>query len=154
MKTRRYEAMFLFDSAAAHDWATIEQEVRRLLDRIGATIEVCLKFDEQRKLAYEIKRRKRGTYVLVYFQADPLRIHDLDRDAKLSELLLRHLIVNGEHVKDEKVAELKAWPVEKPLAPATSERSRDDIRMRGEGDGSGFEPTAEAGAALGVGGRD
>lgn len=150
MRTRRYEAMFLFDSAAAHDWATIEQEVRRLLDRIGATIEVCVKFDEQRKLAYEIKRRKRGTYVLVYFQSDTLKIHDLDRDAKLSELLLRHLIINGEHVKDERIAELKAWPIEKPLAPATTERPRDDMRMRGEGDSSSFEESPEFSSA----GRD
>jgi hypothetical protein len=30
--------MFLFDSSAARDWASIEQEVRRLCDRIRAQL--------------------------------------------------------------------------------------------------------------------
>ena len=69
---KRYEGMFLFDSAGARDWAAIDQEVRRLLGRISAEPLVCVKFDE-RKLAYEIKRRKRGTYVLTYFKHNGLR---------------------------------------------------------------------------------
>ena len=32
---KRYEAMFLFDTAATRDWASLETEVRRLCDRIG-----------------------------------------------------------------------------------------------------------------------
>lgn len=121
---KRYEGMFLFDSAAAHDWASMEKEVRRLLERIGANLLVCLKFDE-RKLAYEIKRRKRGTYVLTYFEAPTDKLTDLDRDAHLSELLLRHLVLRTE-VTDEKLAELKKHPAETPLSPAGSDRRHDE----------------------------
>ena len=55
-----YEGMFLFDSTAVHQWSEVEAEVRRLCNRIQADLEVCVKYDE-RKLAYEIKRRKRGS---------------------------------------------------------------------------------------------
>jgi small subunit ribosomal protein S6 len=119
--------MFLFDSAVAQDWATIQQELGRLCDRIGAKLDVCVKFDE-RKLAYEIKRRKRGTYVLTYFQAPPDRIRDLERDAQLSELVLRVLVLRGEDVPQEKLAELKAWPSDVAFAPLGQDGRREDGR--------------------------
>lgn len=122
---KRYEAMFLFDSAATRDWETIEQEVRRLCDRIGAELLVCVKFDE-RRLAYEINRRRRGTYVLTYMDAPNDRIGDLERDARLSELILRLLVLRAENLTEERLAELKAHPPETPLAPGGDSRRHDD----------------------------
>lgn len=129
---RRYEGMFLFDNTVAHDWKAVEQEVRRLCERIGATLQVCLKFDE-RKLFYEIKRRKRGTYVLAYFDADPSRIVDLERDARLSEVILRALVLRSENATDEKLAELRSRPADQPLQPVSGEF------RRGEEDAGGRE---------------
>jgi small subunit ribosomal protein S6 len=117
--------MFLFDSSVARDWEAIEQEVHRLCNRIGAELLVCVKYDE-RKLAYEIKRRKRGTYVLTYLEASPERIVDLERDARLSELILRLLVLQADDVPEERIAELKTWPADTPLQPASSERRHDD----------------------------
>ena len=122
---RRYEAMFLFDTPAAHDWAGIDQEVRRLCDRIGAQVLVCLKYDE-RKLAFEIRRRKRGTYVLVYMDAPPERIGDLERDVQLSEVILRIIIVRAENLTEEKLAQLKAHNPETALCSAGDGRRHDD----------------------------
>lgn len=129
----RYEGMFLFDNATAQGWQPIEEEVRRLLDRIGAKLEVCTKYDE-RKLAYEIKRRKRGTYVLTYFEAAPDKITQLERDAGLSELLLRTMIMRADSITPERLAELKAKPVETSLQPAATEGRRGDYDGRSRGD--------------------
>jgi ribosomal protein S6 len=120
---KRYEAMFLFDNTATQQWSDIEAEVRRLCDRIQADLEVCVKFDE-RKLAFEIKGRKRGTYVLTYLQADPERIVDLERDAQLSESILRALVLRADQLSEERIAELKAWPAEQPLQPISGEGRR------------------------------
>ena len=128
---KRYEGMFLFDSSVARDWAAIEQEVHRLCDRISAELLVCVKFDE-RKLAYEIKRRKRGMYVLTYFEAAPERISDLERDARLSESVLRLLVLRAEHVPEEKINELKIWPAETPLQPLSGDGRRHDDYDRGD----------------------
>ncbi|MBU0640995.1 MAG: 30S ribosomal protein S6 [Planctomycetes bacterium] len=130
---RRYEGMFLFDNAVAHEWSGIEQEVRRLCDRIGAELEVCVKYDE-RKLAYEINRRKRGTYVLTYFQSVGDRINDLERDVRLSELVLRVLVLRADNVAEERIAELKARSAEEPLSPGSGDGRRhwDDERPRRE----------------------
>lgn len=120
---KRYEGMFLFDNTNVHQWSEMEAEVRRLCDRIGAELLVCVKFDE-RKLAYEINRRKRGTYVLTYFDADPVRITDLERDAGLSEIILRVLVLRAEQVSPERLAELKALPSDQPLQPISGDGRR------------------------------
>ena len=139
---KRYEGMFLFDTAAVRDWSSIEAEVHRLFERIGATQLVCVKYDE-RKLAYEIERRKRGTYVLTYFDAPPERIVDLERDARLSELVLRLLVLRPENLTEEKLAELRAHPAETPLSPMSGDgrgRHDDDRRdRRGPREGRRFE---------------
>ena len=129
---KRYEAMFLFDTATTRDWAALDGEIRRLLERIGANLLVCVKYDE-RKLAYEIRRRKRGTYVLTYFEASPERINELERDTQLSELLLRTLILRTE-ITDDKLAELKVRNPEQALCPASEARRHDDDRFGGGGD--------------------
>jgi ribosomal protein S6 len=123
--------MFLFDNAVGMDWPAVEQEVRRLCGRIGAELHVCVKFDE-RKLAYEIKGRKRGTYVLTYFDAPPERIGELERDARLSEAILRLLVLRNDRISAERLAELKAWPPDKPLAPLSDGRREE----RGQGRGA------------------
>ena len=157
---KRYEGMFLFDTAVARDWAAIEQEVHRLCDRISAELLVCVKFDE-RKLAYEIQRRKRGMYVLTYFEAAADKITDLERDAELSESILRLMVLRADHVPEEKVSELKTWPAETPLQPASEGRRHEDdrgdrgdrgyrggrggdYRRRDEGRGPAPAPTAPA----------
>lgn len=141
---RRYEGMFLFDTTAAREWSAIEDEVRRLCGRIGAEVLVCVKFDE-RKLAYEIGRRKRGTYVLAYFEAPPERITDLERDIGLSEVILRGLVLRAEQLTDERLAQLRAHAPDVPLAPLGGDgRRHDDDRRFHERRAGEPEPTPPA----------
>lgn len=130
---RRYEGMFLFDSGAVSEWGAAQQEINRLFERIGARPLVTVKYDE-RKLAYEIKRRKRGLYALSYFEADPQRIGDLERDARLSETVLRVLVLSAPGLTDERINELRAIPADQPVAPLLT-----DARRHGEGRGEGDE---------------
>jgi small subunit ribosomal protein S6 len=61
----------------------------------GAVIE---KTDEMgdRDLAYEIKKRKRGKYVLFTFRVEPSKITAFDRVFKLNANLLKYLFVRIE----------------------------------------------------------
>ena len=47
-------------------------------------------------LAYEVKKRKRGKYVLFTIRSDPAKIVTLDRIFKLNSNLLKYLFVNIE----------------------------------------------------------
>jgi len=50
----------------------------------------------ERDLAYEIKKRKRGRYVLLVIKSDPAKIANLDRIFKLNANLLKFLFVRIE----------------------------------------------------------
>ena len=95
-----YEAMFLFDPTFAADFARVEQEVGRIMERAAGQIVMSKRWDE-RKLAYEIKGRKRGCYVLTFFRAPKDRIAGIERDVQLSESILRVLIFNADHMTEE-----------------------------------------------------
>ncbi len=98
---RHYEAMFLLDSAlAASDWEGINDHIKAIFDKLDADIISMKKWDE-RRLSYEIKGVTRGTYILVYFEADPSTISELERQVKLSERIMRMLVLKADHLTEE-----------------------------------------------------
>jgi len=136
---KRYEIMFLFDNAVVHEWSEMEAEVKRLYERIGAEPLVTVKYDE-RKLAYEINGRKRGTYVLSYFDADPDKISALERDVKLSEVLLRAMVLKGDSLTEERLAELREHKADTSLQPVSNEGRRGDGYGRSQHGPSKYSP--------------
>lgn len=119
MKTivmKLYEAMFLVDSAeATADWDGINAVIRNILERAGAEIVSIRKWDD-RKLAYEIGGKSRGTYILCYFRADGGRIWEIERDVQLSERIMRGLILSAEHMSQ--------GDIEKDTPAAAAEKGR------------------------------
>ena len=96
----QYEAMFLFDPTFGASFDACESEVKRLMDRAEAELLFCRKWEE-RRLAHRIKGRKRGVYVLVYFKAPADKITPLERDAQISENILRLLVLRADYVTPE-----------------------------------------------------
>lgn len=103
MKTvaaKLYEGMFLVDSAlAASDWQGVIDTIRSILDKAGVEIVSVDKWDE-RKLAYGIKGKGRGTYILAYFRAEGSQVAPIERAAMLSEDVMRVLILCVEGVEE------------------------------------------------------
>lgn len=93
MEMKTYEAMFLVDSTqATQEWDTLKNQIVGMIEKHAGVIINAKKWGE-RKLAYEIKKHKRVTYLLVYFQMPPENIAIVRRDFQLSEVVLRHLII-------------------------------------------------------------
>jgi len=93
---RLYEAMFLVDSGqAASEWDSIIGLIESILKKADAEV-VCLRKWSDRKLAYEIGHKGRGTYILCYFKADGRKITGIERDIRLSERIVRSLILIAE----------------------------------------------------------
>ncbi len=113
----QYEAMFVFDPTFGNPFEKCEAEVGRLMERAGAQIIYCRKWDE-RRLAFRIKGRKRGIYVLVYFESPPDKIAPMERDAKLSEHILRLLILRADHVTRETMEKMSAPDAQERVGPA------------------------------------
>src|SRR5207249_3411217 len=67
-KLKQYEAMFLLPAGASAELENTLTMLRGIIERHGGEVMVLKKWDE-RKLAYEIKRHKRGLYIIAYFRA-------------------------------------------------------------------------------------
>jgi small subunit ribosomal protein S6 len=91
---RQYELTVIFPLEEDQSKAGREQLLADLSAN-GAEIE---KTDEvgDRDFAYEVKKRKRGRYVLFTLKLDPAKVAVLDRSFKLNANLLKYLFVNIE----------------------------------------------------------
>lgn len=129
MKT--YEGMFLMDPALASDWTAVETEIQRCLGRAEAKIH-GIKNWEERRLAYPIKKHKRGLYALTYFECPPDKITGLERDVQLSEKCIRAMFLNRDTMSAEDIA--KSLAAEPPKLV-----SRYDERGGGGGGAGRFD---------------
>lgn len=89
---RKYEAIFIF-------LPNVEEEKRnQLLERFKGIIETdgsISNVDEWgiRKLAYLIDDIAEGYYVLMNFETTPEVVKELDRIAKISDSIMRHMVI-------------------------------------------------------------
>ena len=92
-----YEVMVIVDPALADDKkdATVET-VKGIIAAEGEVGNVDTW--GMRKLAYPIQKKSEGYYVVIEFKAQPTLPKELDRRLKISDNVIRHMIVN----KDEK----------------------------------------------------
>jgi small subunit ribosomal protein S6 len=96
-----YEGMFLLDSAdATHDWDGLRQHVTDMVTRCGGEILYTERWPE-RKLAYEIRGHRKGTYLLTYFRANGSAVAPIRRESGLSDRILRVLIVKNDGAVEE-----------------------------------------------------
>ena len=92
-----YEVMFILDPALEDETkdATVET-VKSIIAKEGEVGDVDVW--GMRKLAYPIQKKNEGYYVVIEFKAQPTLPKELDRRLKISDNVMRHIIVN----KDEK----------------------------------------------------
>ena len=92
-----YEVMFILDPALEDDKkdSTVEA-VKEIIASEGEVGNVDVW--GMKKLAYPIQKKNEGYYVVIEFKAETTLPKELDRRLKISDNVMRHLIVN----KDEK----------------------------------------------------
>ena len=95
---RNYECMFILKPEL--DEELIQQTIDRysLIVTDGQGEMVSVDKWGKRRLAYEIKDLFEGYYVLMVFKSEPAVVNELDRVMKISDDMLRFMIIN----KDEK----------------------------------------------------
>lgn len=127
---RDYEVLYIV--RADLDDEKVQDAVKRvntLIERSGGHPERTNLWGK-RKLAYEVKHQKEGAYVLQNFQLDPNRVGELEASLKITEEVLRHLIVRKPEIA---VATAVAPPpaevaVEAVASPATADESDEAAR--------------------------
>ena len=126
---RDYEVLYIVRSDLEDDKVQdIVKRVNTLIEKAGGSVERTNVWGK-RKLAYEVKHQKEGSYILQDFQIGPDGIPQLEAQLKITEEVLRHLIVR----KPEKAAPTPVVPppAEVVLEPIAVESSGAAARLDG-----------------------
>ncbi len=76
-----------------------EENVKKLTDDFSALINNAGKVEKvdvlgKKKLAYEVKKNKEGYYAVIYFEAEPSVITELERNYRISDDVIKFMTIN------------------------------------------------------------
>ncbi|AQQ08627.1 30S ribosomal protein S6 [Sedimentisphaera cyanobacteriorum] len=129
---RLYEALFLVDPAlAAGDWTGLVEKITALVEKRSGEIVSLKKWDE-RKLAYEIQNKSRGTYILVYFNVEPRELSNVERDINLSEDIMRAMVLRADFIDPSKPID-KETPLEAEERVKREQEAKQEIESSAAG---------------------
>jgi small subunit ribosomal protein S6 len=90
---RVYEILFLADPDLGEaDVDSLTEQVQGLIERDGGHVDKVEKWGKKR-LAYEVRRRREGYYVLLVAQGGGALVKELERRLKVTDGILRFLTV-------------------------------------------------------------
>jgi small subunit ribosomal protein S6 len=91
---RRYELVVIISPQVAEEEVpeAVERLVRRPVEGQGGVCDEVSVWG-RRKLAYPISSHAEGNYVVTQLQLDPTKARELEQGLRISEEVLRHLLV-------------------------------------------------------------
>lgn len=88
-----YENIIIFNAALSdEDIETVASKIKDIITGSGGEI---LKADNwgRRKLAFEIKKQKKGLYMLLLFRSDPSVVKKLESHYKVTDSVIKFMVV-------------------------------------------------------------
>jgi small subunit ribosomal protein S6 len=138
--SKQYELVYIAAPEATEEQlAALAAEVQQVVGRFEGTIEKTDVWG-RRRLAYQIGRYKEGIYVLHVIHASGELVKELDRRLKVTENIVRHLIVRVDedltvaaHRKERRQAKSAKRRIARglPAEPTPEEKMR-HIAARGD----------------------
>ena len=98
MKTtnRNYESLYIVDATLTDEQVdAIAAKYASVVTNEGGEVQAAGRWDK-RRLAYEVKGRREGTYILMYFTGEAAAAKELDRVQRIADDVMRHIIVRVE----------------------------------------------------------
>ena len=88
-----YETIFVIKSGLSDEEATkVVEKVRELIPRSEGEV-LALENWGRRKLAYEVRREKKGTYAIVHYKGGGVTVGAVERFMRLDEAILKYITV-------------------------------------------------------------
>ena len=143
---RTYELVYIIrPDATEQQVADLHTQVEQIVGRMGGSLaeknDAAPGFSGRRKLAYEIGHHKEGLYVLEVIKGNGALVHELDRRLKVTEGLLRHLIVRvdedqtkAERARTKRTDESRRRRIARGLPP---DRQPGEVPQTDDSDDSG-----------------
>lgn len=97
MPVQLYETMFVLDSnRMATDGDSIKTSIHVAIEKQGGEVLVSRPWNENQKLAYPIRKQKKGYFHIIYYNMESTKQAAFESDIRLSmtDFMLRHLTAN------------------------------------------------------------
>lgn len=100
----KYETVFIIDTSIS------EEATKELVEKFKSLLETSAQLESleewgQRKLAYPIDKKTEGYYVLANFSSDSAFPHELERMFKITDGIIKHMIVKKDTASETKNGE-------------------------------------------------
>mgnify|MGYP001550142066 FL=1 len=119
---RRYETIVIVDPDIGEEQrAPVFDRIRELVPQKGGLV---VEFDEwgARKMAYEVKKKKRGYYLRVDYCGTGGLVDEMERQFRIDDRVLKYMtILLEDEVDMEAIQEKMSQASEAEAAPATTE---------------------------------
>ncbi len=94
MAAQLYELLIIFDASKYNaDASATVDAVHQIIAKHHAELVVSRPWDE-RRFTFPINGQKKGMYYLLYFRGPGSVVHPIEADLKLSETVIRYMLVN------------------------------------------------------------
>ena len=91
---RNYEGVFIINPELSNDSSKgVVTQIQELVSKNGGRVDGIQEWGKKR-LAYKIKKKQEGNYVIMNFQLDSKYANKLDQALRMNDHLLRFLLVN------------------------------------------------------------
>ena len=138
---RKYECFFIIDADLPDDAiAVVDDKVKAIVDGNGGTVLDYVPWGKK-KLAYPVKKRTRGHYVLMEFAGESGLVAELERNMRLDERVLKFITVLLEDRFDPQAEQEKASKVPPPFGD--DEESRRALAAMADGSSDSAEDEEE-----------
>jgi len=141
---RKYETFFIVDPDLPDDVNTsVDEKFKSIISNQGGMVLSYVPWGKK-KLAYPVKKRSRGVYVLTEYAAGPELVAELERNMRLDERVLKFITVKlDDYFDPEKDAPREAkspvFDEDEELLMKTSEAGEDEESEDDEEFGEEYE---------------
>lgn len=88
----KYEVIFIVKPAEDEAIEAVVTKFETLITNHGGNIDKIDRWGKKR-LAFELKNFTDGIYFIIYFTAEPKVVAELDRVMKITDEILRHMVI-------------------------------------------------------------
>ena len=134
---RYYELMMVVPQMDDEGLQTTLERVNSDIGERGGTVVRQERWGGMRRLAYPINDHNEGNYVLTYLELDPERASELEANLRVSENVLRHLLLRINAIPEAKTA-----PVQEPVAEEATEAPVAEPEAAASEEGAATEESA------------
>ena len=108
-----YETIFIIKpSLTDEEIAKVIEKTKGIIQRGGGEVVVAENWGKK-KLAYEVRKEKKGTYIIVHFKGTGATVSELERSYRLDETIIKFITLK---IEQDKLGKTLPARDEKPVS--------------------------------------